>query len=91
MHRRLTGPLTITGKGKDFVDVIVASYLANLEWRKHNNKIWQIIVRLPQAMQAVMVLNTAAHTFPATSVCRCPRLPSTASLLSIPCSSSMCP
>ena len=41
---RLNGPLTITGKGKDFVDIIVASYLANLEWRKHNNKIWQIII-----------------------------------------------
>ena len=53
MHCRLTGPLTITGKGKDFVDVIVASYLANLEWRKHNNKIWQIVVRPPhQAMQS---------------------------------------
>ncbi|KAK9839120.1 hypothetical protein WJX74_009892 [Apatococcus lobatus] len=41
---RLNGTLTITGKGKEFVDIIVAGFIANLEWRKHNNKIWQIII-----------------------------------------------
>lgn len=41
---RLNGTLTITGKGKEFVDIILAGFIANLEWRKHNNKIWQIII-----------------------------------------------
>ena len=34
----------------------MASYLANLEWRKHNNKIWQIIVRPPSPPQPCMPL-----------------------------------
>ena len=43
VHRQ-NGALQILGSGHQMQDMIVATLIGMLEWRKHNNKVWIILL-----------------------------------------------